>query len=159
MTEPATRPSTAAWVKVVLALSLAVNLAVIGIIAGAVAKDGPRERGMPRDLSFGPFSEALSREDRRALRLAFLDRAPEFRAGRKDAKAEFSAVIAALRADPFDPAALQLALATIEKRNADRLALGKTLIEDRIIQLSDAERLAFADRLETALTRGDRRTP
>jgi uncharacterized membrane protein len=155
MTETAPRPPTATWVKVVLALSLALNLAILGLAAGAWMRDGPRGRGdLPRDLSFGPFSAALSKDDRRALRSALMDRAPEFRAGRQAAKAEFEALLTALRADPFDPAALELALAAIEKRNADRLAVGRTLIEERILQLSGEDRAAFADRLEGALPRG-----
>jgi uncharacterized membrane protein len=159
MTEPTTPPKTSAWVKVVLALSLAFNLAILGVVAGAVMKDGQGERGVPRDLSFGPFSEALSREDKRALRSAFLDKAPEFRAGRREAQAEFTTLLTALRADPFDPAAFQSALGAIEKRNADRLALGRTLIENRIILLSVEDRLAFADRLEAALSRDGRKAP
>lgn len=159
MTEATPLPKTATWVKVVLVLSLGLNLAILGIVAGAVLKDGPGHRGMPRDLSFGPFSAAFSREDRRALRSGFIDKAPDFRSGRLAAQAEFAALLVALRADPFDPAAFQTALGAIEKRNADRLALGRALIEDRIIDLSPQDRLAFADRLEAALARNDRGKP
>ncbi len=156
MTEPTTGPKTAGWVKLVLALSLGLNLAIIGIIGGAFLRDGPRDRGMPRDLSFGPFTEALTREDRRALRAAFLERGADFRADRDAAQAEFATLIQTLRADPFDPAAMQQALARIEARNAERLAIGRSLIERRIIELSAPQRLAFADRLEGALSRGGR---
>ena len=70
-TDTATPPTRAPrWMKIVLALSLALNLAVAGLALGAFLKDGPR-RGMPRDLSFGPFTEAFSADDRRALREAF----------------------------------------------------------------------------------------
>lgn len=154
MTEPETRTATAGWVKVVLALSLALNLAILGMMGGAFLRDGPRERGMPRDLSFGPFNEALSREDRRALRSAFMERAGEFRTGRAAAQAEFRALLSALRAEPFDDAALKAALAAIERRNADRLTIGRELIEGRIFALTAEERRAFADRLDAALTRG-----
>ncbi len=154
MTEPETRAATAGWVKVVLALSLALNLAILGMMGGAFLRDGPRERGMPRDLSFGPFNEALSREDRRALRSAFMERAGEFREGRAAAQEEFRALLSALRAEPFDEAVLKAALGAIEKRNADRLAIGRELIEGRIFALSPEDRLAFADRLDKALTHG-----
>ncbi len=157
MTEPAAHPATATWVKVVLALSLAVNLAVIGLAAGAFIKGGPK--GSPRDASFGPFSEAFSREDRKALRSALAERAPEFLASRQAAQQEFTALLAVLRAQPLDPAALSAALAAIEQRNADRLHLGRGLIETRLMAMSDADRLAFADRLESGLKHRGRRAP
>lgn len=155
MTEPAASVRTAPWVKVVLALSLALNLAVIGLAAGAWMKGG--SRGMPRDLSFGPFSEALSHDDRRALRRALLQRAPDFRASRNAARAEFAALVAVLRAQPLDPVALRSALSDIETRNAGRLELGRSLIEARLTAMSDADRRAFADRLEAGLKHTPRR--
>jgi hypothetical protein len=59
-----------------------------------------------------------------------------------------------LRAEPFDPAAMTAALAAIETRNAERLELGRSLIETRLIEMSAEERRAFADRLERGLHRG-----
>ncbi len=150
---PASAPAASGrGVKIALAISVALNLAVAGMVAGAWMQGG-HDRGMPRDLSFGPFSEALGPEDRRALRKALLDRAPGFREARQAAQAEFAALLAALRASPFDPAAAQSALVAIEVRNAGRLELGRSLIEARITQMSEADRLAFADRLENSLRR------
>jgi uncharacterized membrane protein len=148
---PTPTPRSGRGVKIVLAISVALNLAVAGLVLGAWASDhGPR-KGMPRDLGFGPFSEALSPEDRRALRKAFMDQAPDFRTTREAARAEFVTLLATLRATPFDPAALTAALTAIETRNANRLDLGRTLIEARLVQMSEADRLAFADRLEQGL--------
>lgn len=138
--------------KIALAISVALNLAVAGMVTGAWLGGG-HARGMPRDLSFGPFSEALSPEDRRALRQALLDRAPGFREARAAAQAEFETLLTALRASPFDIGAMQSALAAIEARNAGRLELGRSLIEARIAQMSDSDRMAFADRLENGLRR------
>ena len=146
-------PSGPKWIKIALAVSVALNLAVAGLAAGAFLRDGPG-RGMPRDLSFGPFSEALSGEDRHALRKALMDKAPAFRKSRAAARAEFETLLTALRATPFDAAALQTALTAIETRTADRLNLGRSLIEARILQMSEAERLAFAGRLENGLKKG-----
>jgi uncharacterized membrane protein len=143
-------PRAPRWVKVALALSVALNLAVAGLAVGAMLKDG-RRGGMPRDLSFGPFTEAFSPEDRKALREAFRDRMPAFRASREEVRAEFQTLIATLRADPVDPAALGAALAAIEARNADRLALGRSLVEARFLQMPPEDRLAYADRLEHSL--------
>lgn len=147
---PAAAATTARWLKPALIVSVALNLAVAGLVLGAWLSDGPR-RGMPRDMSFGPFSEALSDQDRRELRKALMDRAGEFRSARDAARAEFETLLAALRADPFDPDAMKSALAAIETRNAERLQLGRSLIETRLIQMSAEDRQAFADRLERGL--------
>lgn len=142
--------------KIALAVSVALNLAVAGMIAGAWIKGGGHGRGMPHDLSFGAFSEAFSADDRMALRRALLDRAPDFRASGKAASAEFETLLAALRASPFDPAAMQKALAAVEARTAGRLELGRLLIESRIIEMLEVDRLAFAERLEAGLRRKKR---
>jgi uncharacterized membrane protein len=159
MTDPKTNapvpPTTARGVKIALALSVALNLAVAGLAAGAWLRDGPG-RGMPRDMSFGPFSEALDDADRRSIRRVLLERVGEFREQRQAAKAEFEALLVALRAEPFDPAAMRAALAAIEARNSERLELGRTLIETRLIEMSPEARKAFADRLEKGLRRGGR---
>jgi uncharacterized membrane protein len=163
MTEPESPPQTVSppvpppkgprWIKAALVASVALNLAVAGLILGAWLGDGPR-KGMPRDLSFGPFSEALSDTDRRALRKDLMGRAGEFRTSREAAREEFEALLSTLRADPFDPAAMTAALTAIETRNAERLELGRSLIETRLIEMSVEERMAFADRLEKGLRRG-----
>ena len=140
------------WLKPALIASVALNLAVAGLVLGTWLGDGPRH-GMPRDLSFGPFSEALSDQDRRALRKGLMERAGEFSTSREAARAEFETLLSALRADPFDPAAMTSALAAIETRNAERLQLGRSLIETRLIEMSAADRQAFADRLERGMNR------
>ena len=145
-------PSGGRWLKLALAVSVALNLAVAGLALGAWLGDGPR-KGMPRDLSFGPFTEALSDKDRRALRRDLMGRLGEFRTSREAARAEFSGFLAALRADPFDPEGLKAALAAIETRNAERLELGRSLIEKRLIEMTPEERRAFADRLERGIER------
>ena len=95
MTEPTAKIPSGRGLKIALAVSLALNLAVAGLVAGAWLSDhGPR-RDMPRDLSFGPFTEALSPQDRRALRREFLSRVPEFRAARQEARAEFDRLLVA----------------------------------------------------------------
>jgi uncharacterized membrane protein len=138
--------------KVALAISVALNLAVAGLAAGAWLREGPH-RGMPRDMSFGPFTEALSPSDRRELRRAFGDRMPNFREARRETRVELEALLATLRATPFDPAAAETAMEAIARRTTERLDLGRDLIATRIMAMSDAERLAFADRLEQGLKR------
>lgn len=153
MAEAAETRGSGRGIRIALAISVALNLAVAGIVAGAWLKEGPPRERMPRDLSFGPFSEALDAKDRRALRKALMDRAPGFREARTAAREEFAALLIALRASPFEADALQAALTAIETRMADRLTLGRELMAERFLAMTDAERLAFADRLENGLRR------
>lgn len=145
------------WMKAVLAASLAVNLAVAGLVIGAVLKDGPPHRAaMGQDFGFGPFTEALSKPDREALRHAFLEAAPEFRDQRRQSRADFESILAALRAVPFDPAGLRVLLDAQHARMISRFQIGLTLIYDRITAMTPEDRAAFADRLEEGLKRGPR---
>ena len=82
MTETAVVKAPGRAVRIALAVSVALNLAVVGVVAGAALKHGGSGHEMERDSGFGPFSEALSREDRRALRGQILQRAPELRSVR-----------------------------------------------------------------------------
>lgn len=147
--------SRVGWVRVALALSLALNLAVAGVVVGALVQRGgkaPRP-DLVRSLGFGPFTEALSDEDRAALRRAFLEAAPDMRAARQAVRAEGGAVITALRAEPFDAGTLETAIAALNARNAARVELGQNLLVARIAEMTPEARAAFAERLETSLTR------
>jgi uncharacterized membrane protein len=149
---PAPSPDTGGsrWIRIALAVSLALNLAVAGLAAGAWLREG-HVRGMARDLSFGPFTEALSDADRRELRRALGERAKGFREARREMQADVGRLLATLRAAPFDPDAAEAALAAIATRAGDRLELGRVLLAERIRAMSEAERQAFADRLERGL--------
>lgn len=144
--------------KIALALSLALNLCVAGVVAGAWLRDGPPHGG-GKDYGLGPLSEALTRDDRKAMREIFVERHPDIREDRREAKAEFGVVVAALRAVPFDPVALDAALAGVAARNQSLLDTGRELVAERLKSLSPAERLAFADRLEDRLSRHGKRDP
>lgn len=139
--------------KIALAVSLALNLCVAGVVAGVVMRDGPPHRG-GFDYGLGPLNEALDKEDRKAMRKAFVKRHPEIRDSRQEAKAEFQAVVTAMRAEPFDPAALDAALAAVAARNQSLLDTGRALVGERLKSLSPEDRAAFADRLEKRLTEG-----
>jgi uncharacterized membrane protein len=153
---PPTR--TPRWVQVLLVVSLAANLMVAGLVVGAWLRGGPH--GMAgRDPGFGPFAAALSDDDRRALRRAFLSRMPEMRENRMALRRDMQGVLAALHADPFDAAALDSAMDAALARLGDRISVGQSLLVERITAMDSTERTAFADRLETALARGPRHGP
>lgn len=146
--------------RIALAVSVALNLAVLGMAAGAMLHVG----GMPgrdgvRELGFGPFTEALDRQQRGDLRRAFFAKAPEFRNVRKEMRQDTQALLTALRTEPFDPAALTAILETQRKRVAAQLELGQSLMRDMLVAMTPEARLAFADRLEARLRRDEKAPP
>lgn len=157
--DPVTVPRSRPWVTVLLVVSLALNLAIAGVIAGAFLSGfkGNGRFGEVRELGFGPFSDALSDDDRKSLRRAFVQRAPDIVASRRQTRADIAMVLAALRADPFNADVLRTALASGSARAAERQALGQELIFEHLSAMPAQDRLSFADRLETALTRRGQR--
>ncbi len=142
--------------RIALAVSVGLNLAVLGVVAGSLWHDGNGGgRGqMVRDLGFGPFGEALGQDDRHALREWLKGRAPELRSANAQRYADLAAVQAALRAQPFDPDALRAALGAMRGRMESQLALGHEALTDVILAMPNGERLALADRLERGMRRG-----
>lgn len=136
-----------------LAISVALNLAVVGGVIGAAINAramGPRA-DFARDLGFGPFTEALKPQERDLLRKAFLARAPELRNARRQNWADMAALLAELRAEPFDADRLSGLLDAQNKRMAGQLALGQAMMRDFLIEMDPAARRSFADRLEERL--------
>lgn len=142
------------WWHWAFAASVALNLLVGGWIVGKIiGHEGARD-GMVRDLGFGVFSDALSKEEKQALRQSFFTKAPEFRQARKQMRTDMEALLAALRADPFNSADLEEKLDQQNTRIAAQLALGQQLIRDLLVKMTPEARLAFADRLEDRLRHG-----
>jgi uncharacterized membrane protein len=151
---PAGKPGAGKGLRIALGVSVALNLLVAGLVAGAVLRDGgPRDR-MLRDLDFGPFTEALSGADRDALRREFVARSGGFRDMRDEMRADFDALLRALRVEPFDVEAVRGLLAGQQARVQERLMLGQDLLLERLAAMSPTARAEFADRLEHRLRRG-----
>ncbi len=142
--------------KIALAVSVALNLAVAGLIGGMALHGGPGGRGdvMVRDFGFGPFEDALQPQDRAALRETVRARMGDIRAARQQMQRDGLAILAALRAEPFDPAALTTALETQSQNISNRLTFGSDVMRDFVLGLTPDARSAFADRLEQHMGRG-----
>ena len=106
---------SARWVRIALATSLAINLGIAGIVVGAMLRDGGpmHNANSARELGFGPFTEALSKVDRAELRRAFLAKVPEMRDDRRATREDTGALLAKLRATPFDVEGLRAAFVQI----------------------------------------------
>jgi uncharacterized membrane protein len=142
------------WIKVLLFTSLAVNLAVAGLAIGAVLRHGDMmgHRADRAGQFGGPYTSALSREDRRAIWQQMRSMHGEGRPDRASIRADFAAVVAALRADPYDPGQVRDIVGRQFEAGLALQQAGQALLLDRIEAMSPAERAAFADRLAERLT-------
>ena len=143
--------------RVVLVLSLALNLAVVGMVVGAGVSGRFGDRP-PRSFDFGlgPVARALEPRERRQIGLA-LRRDGALRD--MDLRGNAAAMIAALRADPFDAGQLQDLMVAQAGQMATLQRNAQAAFLDQITAMSPDRRAAFADRLQEELSRGrDRRS-
>jgi len=154
---PATpRKSSCRWTRVLLFVSLAANLLVVGAVVGIIANGGP-PRVNPSADSTVLFLRALEAEDRRAMLKKLREAGQGPVSAHRDARAQFRAMVTAIRAEPFDPAAVERVLAAQSQLAETRRTLGQGVFIDRITQMTPDERAAFAARLEEVLKK--RRKP
>ena len=150
--KPAVR--TPLWLRLVLFASLALNLLIAGVVLGHFLRDDPRGKVPRVDRIEAPMTFALSPEDRREIGRALRREYRENRPSRQEIVAEYRGVIAALRADPFEPARVEAALRNQRQAATDRMELGQRLLMQRLNAMTVEERHGFADRLEEGLKRG-----
>jgi len=159
--DPISRPPTKPpfrWGRVVLFVSLALNLAVAGVVAGAMlGRFGPDRHDLAaRDVGLGLFSDALSQDDRKALRRAYVEANPDFRGDRQKMRDNLQTVLTALRAEPFQADVLRQALESGAARIMQRQQNGQTIMLEYLTSMSPAARAEVADRLEKSLKRRGR---
>lgn len=138
------------WLRWLLGVSLALNLAVLGLGIGAALRfHDPDRMPPPRSVATALIRE-MPEERRQALReRAFVPHADPGARRREDAQE----VSAALKTVPFDAATLRAVLV----RHGDRRAAFQVSVLDawldQVLGMTDAERAAYAGRLERAIGR------
>lgn len=154
---PPTR-SPGRGLRIALVLSLAVNLLILGAVAGMLWRhagpDGLRMRGAPPGLgSYAlPYVQALPVQDRRALHDALREGEAGRRQSRAARRAAYADVLSALRAEPFDADVLRAALARQRDTVMTVQDRAQALWLDRVRMMDAPARAAFADRIEEALS-------
>lgn len=155
MAEELQKPKTGMkrWVKVLLVVSLALNLLIIGTVAGAMLSKSKWQRHHPPrlDLAVGPLTRALSHEDRRDIGRKMRQAYRQGDKPRADLRAELDGLVADLKAMPFDPAAIASRLGRHRDIFDARFQLGQELLLERLTQMNPEERAAYADRLGEVL--------
>jgi uncharacterized membrane protein len=166
MTEalPAPKPPRRRGLKIALVLSLAVNLMLIGLLAGGamraarldeVAGGRPDLRALWRAMP-DELRDQL-RETARDSGLAGAHMRPD-REARRDRAAMLNAALAsALRAEPFDTQGFASLLAGDRDAAARRIDAAHQVLAGQIQALSAADRAALAARFEANLRGSNRR--
>lgn len=154
--DPKTGPAPrAGWIKVLLFTSLALNIAVGGLALGAWLRHDrmAEHRPLRVDQIGGPYTGALTREDRRAIWRQMREMRGDGAPGRAEMQASYDAVVAVLRREPFDAVALRDLVERQFAAGIARQQMGQDLLLARIETMTAAERAAFADRLDEGLQR------
>lgn len=154
MTDPAPQaPTKRRWLLPLLFVSLAANLLIVGVVAGAMlSPNGPR--GDQRDIRGvvgEPFFRALPEHARREMVRDALSSRDRVRESREALKQRFDAFLAALRADPFDAEEVARLLGDQRQAAVRRQELGEELLLRRLVSMSAEERAKYADTLEERL--------
>ena len=140
MAEPATAKRR--WLLWALLASLAVNLATAGLVAGAILR-GPPPSTIGPGLSH--YARSLPEAYRRDLGATLRESRGDWIGVRRSLQDQRAAFAAAVTAEPFDPAAVEAALAR-QSEITDRLAArGADLLVAQISRMSPEERAAYAE--------------
>ena len=128
-----------------LALSLAVNLFLVGVFAGRVSFQRPFETPPLASLAamFLRY-QTLPRSERAPFRATILRHAGELRATQQALRAAQSQAVAALQATPYDRARMQQAFATVREATQARQAALHAALVDAIGTLPPDARSAIA---------------
>ncbi len=154
----AEKPRTARWVKVVLGVSLALNLAVLGLVAGAMTRSPRHGDGGGIARYAMPYVIALPREDRREM---FKTVRAETDQGQIPSRSErrklYEDMLNAIEAEPFDRETAK----AIFTRQTQATLLGQEAAQEawlkQIESYDVAERRAYAERIREVLKRGGKR--
>lgn len=136
------------WLRIVFGASLALNLAVVGLAAGAYFRFDKHDAGR-RTMPIGAvLYRELPREEQRALRKAAMG---DRHAHSERRRAEAEALADALRAVPFQASRVEALLEAHGQAMETFQSDVRAAWLDRVEQMSDAERAAYADRLQQAM--------
>ena len=160
MTEQMKKRVSPKW-RVAFFVSLAGNIAILGIVIGTVlgGERGPHGRpdGPMSAARMGPVGQvvrALPLEDRRALGQAMRQLRDDNRASFGTPASQIDVWIRALSAQPFDAARLSELIAIGRASQNARGQLGGDLLIEKITAMSDAERDELVENLRRGRERG-----
>lgn len=143
--------ATPGWLKILLVASLSCNLALVGLFAGALIGKASEDDDQARRL---PFLLRILPESRHEEAVALMAKTDASRAPMRDALDDGqAALLASMRAEPFDQAALENAFAAMNALTLERRAVTQSQIAAIAARMSAAERVEMADRMAAMFER------
>lgn len=134
--------------KVLLAVSLGLNMLVIGAVGGMVFHDGPpRGPHGKNDAAYGPYTRALSHQDRKAIGKALRNEIGGFKENLPKIRAGFAALKEALNADVYDRDLVHKLVKEQEAIGRKRHQVGQRLLLEHLDAMTQEQRHEFAERL------------
>ena len=143
------------WMKLLLILSLSVNVAIAGLIGGSAI------RHWQQGVASGKWQNepGLDRRQTRILRMVpdarraearaiLLARQDEYKTARETMRVTQQALIEAIRQEPLDPDRLAAALAERRQASGRMWGIGYEQMAEIVHRLDAAERAELAKRLE-----------
>lgn len=147
MDNPSKKPRRL-W-RVIFVLSLAVNIAVVGAVAGLAISgrvfNGPPQRIM---FDFGPLGRVLEPVDRRAI-ASSLRRDGTKPFDRAEMRGKIADLAAVLRMEPFDAEAVLRQLRAFRSRSEQVQQDAQAAFVAHLAAMTPEARIALAERLET----------
>ncbi len=143
------------WMKLVLILSLSVNVAIAGLVGGNALRywqhgaasgkwrnEPGLDRRQTRILRMVPDAR---HEEARAILLARQD---DYKAARESMRVAQQALVEAIRQEPLNPKLLAAALAERRRASGQMWGIGYEQMAEIVRRLDAAERVELARRLE-----------
>jgi uncharacterized membrane protein len=148
---------TPRWIRIALAVSVGLNLVVAGVIAGRVLR-GPDIRADTFPV-FGlrHVMRHLPEAEQAPLRAAALALREEIGPIRDELRADRARMVALVRAEPFDAAALRALLDTQQERLNRAAGISAERIVAVLATLPPESRARFAEAIEQPRTPRERR--
>lgn len=157
--EPKSNPGSSRWMRILLVASLALNLLIVGLVAGAVLggrSDGDRgaeSRAFQRQPLIGALEPAMRRDVLQQLRRDARQPGEHARALR----GRFRAYLDALRSDSFDVSEVGRLLSEQRASMGGWQDAVDGILLEKLSEMTPEERFAYADRLEELGRRGRKR--
>ena len=140
------------WMQILLVVSLALNVLIVGAIGGAVlSKEKWHHHGPHAKGGGGPLTRALSPEDRRSIGRQMHAALRDLGETREERRVEFQGLLSDLRSEPFDAEPVRQRMDRLHSGFAEKFQLGQQLLLERLEVMTPEARAAYADRLEEVL--------
>ena len=145
------------WLIAALVVSVVVNLALAGFVAGRLTRGIAPAPGFDPMVGVTRLVRFLEEDRRREVMADLRDRRREFRASLRGVRGAQGQIVEAVRADPFDEEDLRRALAEFRGRLEASQAGSHEMFATMVVRLTPEERRFLAEALRgPRWRRGDR---